>query len=44
MDPTPESIVQAKKDFVEFSASTGNNGYGDPRGIQSLRENLIKSY
>lgn len=43
MDPTPESIVQAKLDYVKHTAETGNNGYGDPRGIESLRVNLAKT-
>lgn len=33
MDPTFPSIVEAKHKFVDFSSTTGNNGYGDPRGI-----------
>ncbi|KRX10513.1 Pyridoxal phosphate-dependent transferase [Pseudocohnilembus persalinus] len=42
MDPTPHQIIDAKIDYVKFSGETGNNGYGDPRGIESLRVNLSK--
>ena len=43
-DPTPRCIIEAKQKYVNDSGKPGNNGYGDPRGLESLRVNLTNYY
>lgn len=40
IDATPSVVVNAKKEWVDMSAKEGCNGYGDPKGMDTLRHNL----